>query len=145
MFKNILVPIHLEYKKNHKKLFVGALSLLDKENGKMTLLNIDENSAHSRIYPILDENNEHEYEQSALKILKEIAEENSLPIDKVSFVIEHGSVYQKILEEAEKIKADTIVMMATKPGLDSYFISSTAARVVRHSSCEVLIIRLNGD
>lgn len=145
MFKNILVPIHLEYKRNHKKLFEGALTVLDKEGGKITVLNVDETSAHPAMSPILDKNMKRKYEQNAIEELKVLVENCSLPMDNLSICIKHGSVYQEILEEAERINADAIVMMATKPGLSRYFISSTAERVVRHTDCSVFIIRLNQD
>ncbi|WP_024954661.1 universal stress protein [Sulfurospirillum arcachonense] len=145
MFKNILVPIHLEYKKNHEKLFEGALKVLEKENGKISLFNVDENSAHPGIYPTIDENNQHEYKHGALEKLKEISDKYLVPMDKVSFIIKYGAVHQEILKQAEKMKADAIVMMATKPGMGSYFISSTAERVIRHAECSVFVIRLDED
>ncbi|MDX1810290.1 MAG: universal stress protein [Sulfurospirillaceae bacterium] len=145
MFKNILIPIHLEYKKNHKKLLTGALEVLSKEEGKMVMLNVEENSAHSGVSPLFDEKNERDYEQSALSQLQEIAQNYKLPMDRLSFVINHGAVHQEILQEAHRMNADAIVMMATKPGLGSYFISSTAERVMRHAKCSVFVIRLSDD
>lgn len=143
MFKNILVPIHLEYKKNHKKLLEGALNVLNKENGKITLFNVNENSVHPEVYLMVDENMKHEYEESSLEKLKEIAENYGLPMDKLSLMVKGGVVHQEILTQAQKMEADAIVMMATKPGMGSYFISSTAERVVRHTDCSVFIIRLD--
>lgn len=141
MFKNILVPIHLEYTKNHKKLFKGAFDVLD-DDGKITLLYVNQNRSHGSVYPILDDENQTNYDQSALSKLKEIANDHSLPLDKVSFLIKDGSAHQEILEQAKKMNSDAIVMMATKPGLGSYFISSTAERVIRHAGCSVFVIRL---
>lgn len=143
MFKNILVPIHLEYKKNHKKLLIGTLEVLSKEDGKISLLNVEENSAHAGLSPLFDEKNERDYEQSTLVQLKKIALSHSLPMDRLSFIVKHGAVHQEILLEAQKMGADAIVMMATKPGLGSYFISSTAERVMRHAKCSVFVIRLS--
>lgn len=141
MFNNILVPLHLDYKDNHEKLFAGALEVLA-EDGKLSLLYVNENRAHGSVYPILDEENEKHYNHTALIELKKIAKKHNLPEDKISFNIRDGSAHREILEEARKIKADAIVMMATKPGLGSYFISSTSERVVRHAACSVFVIRL---
>jgi len=141
MFKNILVPIHLEYTKNHKKLFAGALQVLD-EDGKLSLLYVNENRSHGSVYPILDENSEKNYNHGAYKDLKNITEEHNLPKEKLSMNIRNGSVHREILEEARRVGADAIVMMATKPGIGSYFISSTAERVIRHAQCSVFVIRL---
>ncbi len=143
MFKNILVPLHLDYTENHEKLFAGALEVLDKKEGKLSLLYVNENRAHGSVYPILDEENEKHYNHNAFIELKNIAKKHSLPEENISFNIRDGSAHREILEEARRIKADAIVMMATKPGLGSYFISSTSERVIRHAECSVFVIRLS--
>jgi universal stress protein F len=145
MFKNILVPLHLAYKGNHEKLLKGALRVLDKKEGKLTLLFVNENSLHGSVYPIIDENIEKKHNHDALGSLQEIANKYSLDEENLSFKIRNGSVHQEILEESKKIDSDAIVMMATKPGLSSYFISTTAERVIRHANCSVFVIRLNKD
>ncbi len=141
MFKNILVPLHLDYLDNHEKLFAGALKVLD-ENGSCSLLYVNENRKPGSIYPILDEENEKHYNHEAFVKLKKIAITHNLPKNKISFNIRNGTVHREIMEEAKRINADAIVMMATKPGFRNYFISSTAERVVRHAVCSVFVIRL---
>lgn len=141
MFKNILVPLHLSYKENHKKLFEGALNVLD-EDGKMTLFYVNENLIHGSVQSILEETQSKNANQLALEELKAIAQKHALPLDKVTFKIKEGVAHREILQSAQKMKADAIVMMATKPGLGSYFISSTAERVIRHANCSVFVIRL---
>jgi nucleotide-binding universal stress UspA family protein len=46
-----------------------------------------------------------------------------------------------ILETAKEIGADLIVIASHRPGLQDYFLGSTAARVVRHAECAVLVDR----
>lgn len=141
MFKNILVPLHLDYTENHEKLFAGALEVMQNE-GRISLLYVNENRAHGSVYPVLDEENEKHYNHDAFIALRKIAIKHNLPEDKTTFNIRDGSAHREILEEARRIGADAIVMMATKPGLGSYFISSTPERVVRHAACSVFVIRL---
>ena len=142
MFKKILVPLHLEYVDNHEKLFEGALKLLDKDEGILSLLYVNENRAHGPVYPILDEENEKDYNHQMFSELKKIAKKYSLPEDKIIFKIRDGSAHSEIIDEAQSTKPDIIVMMATKPGIRNYFISSTAERVIRHVTCSVFVIRL---
>ncbi len=52
-----------------------------------------------------------------------------------------GKPSSQILECAEDNGADLIMIASHKPGLSDYFIGSTAARVVRHAQCSVLISR----
>jgi nucleotide-binding universal stress UspA family protein len=46
-----------------------------------------------------------------------------------------------ILDYAKEIGADLIVIASHRPGLQDYFLGSTAARVVRHAECAVLVDR----
>ncbi|MBS8227154.1 universal stress protein [Vannielia litorea] len=52
-----------------------------------------------------------------------------------------GHSGRTILEEAESMGADLIVIASHRPGLQDYFLGSTAARVVRHAKCCVHVIR----
>ncbi len=47
----------------------------------------------------------------------------------------------RILEYSKDIGADLIVIASHRPGLQDYFLGSTAARVVRHAECAVLVDR----
>jgi len=143
MFKKILVPLHLEYKKNHEKLLKGALKVLDKEEGKITLLFVNEISVHGAISSVIDEEDKKSYDSDARNKLQMIAKKYSLPEEKLSYSIRNGSAHQEILEESKSMDSDAIVMMATKPGLKNYFISSTSERVIRHADCSVFVIRLD--
>lgn len=60
---------------------------------------------------------------------------------RVELEIRHGAAAGQILQSAEDNGADLIMIASHKPGLSDYFIGSTAARVVRHAQCSVLIAR----
>ncbi len=47
----------------------------------------------------------------------------------------------RILEYSTDIGAELIVIASHRPGLQDYFLGSTAARVVRHAECAVLVDR----
>ena len=55
--------------------------------------------------------------------------------------IQTGHPSTKILECAEEIGADLIIIASHRPKLQDYFLGSTAARVVRHAQCAVLVDR----
>jgi universal stress protein F len=55
--------------------------------------------------------------------------------------IRAGHAAQEILAIAEEKGVDTIIIASHRPGLQDYFLGSTAARVVRHSKCTVVVIR----
>ena len=52
-----------------------------------------------------------------------------------------GHAYKTILDTAEETGADMIIVQSHQPGLQDYFLGSTAAKVVRHARCSVLVVR----
>lgn len=52
-----------------------------------------------------------------------------------------GHAAQTILDVAEAGGHDCIIIASHRPGLQDYFLGSTAARVVRHAQCGVHVLR----
>ncbi len=52
-----------------------------------------------------------------------------------------GRAPREILTTAQDVKADLIIVGSHQPGLEDYLLGSTAARVVRHATCSVLVMR----
>lgn len=64
-----------------------------------------------------------------------------LPAERVSYVVHWGTIYDEILKEAEACKADLIVVGSRRPSMSTYLLGSNAARVVRHATTSVLVVR----
>jgi nucleotide-binding universal stress UspA family protein len=60
---------------------------------------------------------------------------------KLRHLVAVGKAYQEILHVAEKDGADLIVLGAHAPDLKDYLLGPTAARVVRHTSSSVYVVR----
>ena len=68
--------------------------------------------------------------------------EASLPKDiETHHHVVRGKIYEEILRAAQVIGADLIVMSAHSPDLKDYLLGPNAARVVRHATCSVLVVR----
>lgn len=59
----------------------------------------------------------------------------------IRHVVASGTAYQEILRTAESAGSDLIVIGSHKPGLQDYLLGPNAARVVRHSSTSVYVVR----
>jgi len=59
----------------------------------------------------------------------------------VSVEIMSGHPSRTILKAAKAIDADLIIIGSHRPGLEDYLLGSTAASVVRHANCAVLVQR----
>ncbi len=60
---------------------------------------------------------------------------------KAEAAVRSGKPGPGILAAADECDADLIIIGSHKPGLQDYFLGSTAARVVRHAQCTVLVLR----
>ena len=76
--------------------------------------------------------------QEALTI---VARESGIDAARISTAVRQGGIYHEILEEAEAIKADLIVMTSHRPAMRTYFLGSNAGHVVRYAKCSVLVVR----
>jgi nucleotide-binding universal stress UspA family protein len=55
--------------------------------------------------------------------------------------VAHGTIYTCILDAADAIDADLIIMASHRPAMRDYLLGPNAARVVRHSTRSVLVVR----
>lgn len=83
--------------------------------------------------------------KKALRVTLEGLEEFAADVipDGVSFetIARHGTVYEEILEVAEELKVDQIVIGANRPKASDFLLGHNSARVVRHAKCSVTVIR----
>lgn len=56
-------------------------------------------------------------------------------------VATHGTIYEKIVDAANDLGAELIIMAAHRPSLKDYLLGPNSARVARHASCSVQIVR----
>ena len=76
--------------------------------------------------------------QSSLEKLKALAASSSIGVEAEVRV---GHPYKTILEVADERSAELIIVASHQPELQNYFLGSTAAKVVRHATCSVLVVR----
>lgn len=56
-------------------------------------------------------------------------------------IARHGSVYEEVLEVADELKVDQIVVAAHRPGAADFLLGTNTARIVRHARCSVTVVR----
>ena len=137
MYKNILVPVAPHHPANTEEA-IKLAQTLRAEGGQITLLSALE-SIPSYVSQYLP-NDQLEKNKASIKArLVEDAEGVSDVSVKVMMVA--GSAGAAVVEYAEEHGNDLIIIASHKPGLKDYFLGSTAARVVRHATCAVHVVR----
>ncbi len=136
MYKTILVPIDMAHVEKGKAMIDIAIAHRA-EDAQVILLNVVEVVpawvASQLPSGILDESR-----QSTLEELKAIADAVNINVD---VEVRAGHPYKTILEVADKTGTELIIIASHQPGLEDYFLGSTAAKVVRHAKCSVLVVR----
>ncbi|WBU54485.1 universal stress protein [Paracoccus sp. SCSIO 75233] len=141
MFKTILMPIDLQHKSSWSRALPAARAQLG-EGVELHLLGIVHDVGNAWVASYLPKG----YEQRALEEMK--AELDSFvarelaDVDGVTTHVGYGHVAETIVETADRIGADLIVMASRSPDeLRTFRIASQGDRVVRHSPISVLIVR----
>lgn len=136
MYKTILVPIDMAHVAEGNSTVDIAKKHAD-QGAKIILLNVVEEiptwAASAIPADVIDRSREESRE--ALEALASASGPN------VEARIRSGHAYNTILDEAGQSDADLIIITSHRPGLQDYLLGSTAAKVVRHANCSVLVVR----
>jgi universal stress protein F len=136
MFKTILVPIDMSHVIEGKANLDFAAPYAN-SGSKVILLNVVEDIpgwAAAELPANLLEKSRDKIQTE----LKAIANASGIKMD---VEVRKGHSYKTILEVAKEKQADLIIIASHCPGLQDYFLGSTAAKVVRHATCSVLVMR----
>ena len=136
MFKKILIPVDMAHPEKAPEMIEAAKSMATDET-QFVLATI----IHS--VPALAELSvPQEYfdmaEEEARKTLKTISIDNKVD---ASLELRVGQPANDILTLQGELGSDLIIIGSHRPGLQDYFLGSTASRVVRHAQCPVLVMR----
>ena len=136
MYKTILVPIDMMHLAEGEAIVKLAASHAA-QGSKIILLNVVEDipnwAAVNLPVGVLDRSVE-----STKAELRAIAKASGVHMD---VDVRTGHSYDTILEVAKEKDVNLIIIASHRPGLQDYFLGSTAAKVVRHANCSVLVVR----
>jgi nucleotide-binding universal stress UspA family protein len=136
MYKTILVPIDIAHIEKGKAMIDIATAQGNKDTQTILLSVVEEIPdwvASQLPSGMRDKSRKH-----AVEKLKAIADTANINVD---VEVRSGHPYKTILEVADKSGAELIIVASHQPGLETYFLGSTAAKVVRHAKCSVLVVR----
>jgi len=136
MYKTILVPIDIGHKVEGKST-ISLAAQHAAEGAKIILLNVVE-EIPTWAAAQLPANIINDSFEAVRTEMKAIANASGIKMD---VEVQAGHSYNTILDVAEDKNVDLIIIASHSPGLQDYFLGSTAAKVVRHAKCSVLVVR----
>lgn len=140
MYKTILLPIDHAQESSWKKALPVAVTLCEIYGAALHLVTVIPDFSHGMVRQYFPDDYEEKIKEGTHANMQAFIAEH-LAGQEATGHITHGPIYQRIIETAEKIGADLIVMGSHRPELADYLIGPNAARVVRHSACSVMVVR----
>ncbi len=135
MYSNILIPIAPDHGRSVAKAIELAEMLRD-EGGKITLLTVLE-AVPAYVTQFLPDGQMTKNVVDAKINLQEDADGHK----NTNIKVISGHSANSILEYANENETDCIIISSHRPNYQDYFLGSTAARVVRHATCAVHVLR----
>jgi universal stress protein F len=135
MYKSILVPVAPDHERNIMAA-IDLAEMLRDEGGKITLLSVIDMIPPYVLQQLPDDQMTKNVVSAKVKLQEDADGHKNTDIQ---VVIGHSA--NSILDYAEKNGTDCIVVASHRPGYQDYFLGSTAARVVRHATCAVHVLR----
>ncbi len=135
MYRNILVPIAFDDDQKVDAAMDVARTLVTKD-GQVTLLHVMEHVPAYAVQYVPEDLGEAARE-GIMAELQRLA--GSLPGGQG--VLTEGHAGRTILEYINENDIDCVVIASHRPGMADYLLGSTAAQVVRHAPCAVMVTR----
>ncbi len=136
MYKNIIVPIDVDDAEEGKEMLAKVKARADK-GAKLTAVYVVEDVPGLFTAELPDEfvtDVAHKARASLVDMLKAVGLEADVEI-------RSGRPHHGIVSLADDLGADLIMIASHTPGPRGYLLGSTAASVVRHAKCSVLVLR----
>jgi nucleotide-binding universal stress UspA family protein len=141
MFSKILLPIDIAEPEIAKEAIDVAVGVAKAFNSDIRLIHVSSPIIVASPMAVIPQSVYDElgvYEKSELE---RMAAAIDRPKGRLSAVVRIGGVYPELLAEAAEWRADLIVVGAHKRSMATYLLGSSAAAIVRHASCTVMVVR----
>lgn len=139
MFKTVLVSVDVSQPEETRKILAAAKTLSEGWECDLHVVTVVPDVGMAIVGTYLDSRFEEQSHDAAEIELKNAITETG--IDARAHVAS-GTVYDRVIQLANTIGADLILISAHSPELKDYLLGSNAARIVRHSKKSVLVLRI---
>ena len=149
MSLKILVPVDLEHESSWKKALPTAVDQARVLGGKVWVMTVVPHIVGGLDWRYAIRGAEHgsikfdikDLTAQAEKRLNDLAGEHMSKDQLGGVIAKHGTIYEEVVDTAEELQVDLIVMAAHRPSLKDYLLGPNTARVARHAKCSVQVVR----
>ncbi len=143
MYKSILLPVDLNEKSSWKKTLPVAAKMAQEDGAKLHILTVIPDYGTSMVASFFPA----DYVKNAMaeteKALSTFVEANVPPKLSAEGHVRHGTIYKEIIQAADGLGCDLIILASHRPEGKDYLLGPNAARVARHAEQSVFVVRNN--
>lgn len=141
MYKNILLALDLGDENSWKRSLPTAVEYAQTFGATLRVMSVVPDFGMSIVGSFFPKGDEDKMLEQARQTLHDFVGEHVPDGVKVQHVIGHGTVYEEILRVADEVKADLVVLGASRPRAGQFLMGPNASRVAREAHCSVLVVR----
>lgn len=143
MSKSVLCAVDINRPQEEKHILDRAYCLAKLDEARLDVITVVPDFGMSVVGSYFDSDHTKKVKEAAHQHLIEVTESVvGVEANKnVRHIVSVGNAYEEILRTAEKAGSDLIVIGAHKPDFRDFLLGPNAARVVRHSTCSVYVVR----
>jgi nucleotide-binding universal stress UspA family protein len=141
--KTVLCAVDISNKNRDVGVLKQAARLAAIDDAQLDVITVVPDFGLSVVGTYFEPSHHEEAMAKSKELMKELVVEalGAKANDKVRRVVATGNAYEEILKAAKADSADLIVIGAQKPDFTDFLLGPNAARVVRHSTCSVYVVR----
>lgn len=136
MFTNILVAVDPSHDGSEVRALATARKLAHDTYAEITALTVLEPVPAHLTESMAHEAKIEAADKAATALRQQIGKGSEIRV-----IVRHGRAAHEIIQYARQNGVDCIIVASHRPGFSDYFLGSTAARVVRHAPCSVIVLR----
>ena len=141
MYTHILLPVDLGNESSWTKALPTAIEYCQTFGSKLYVMTVVPDFGSPMVAQFLPDDHENEMMDTANGVLQKFVADRVPENVPVEHIVADGTIYKTIIDSAEEIQADLIIMGSHRPELQDYLLGPNTARVVRHSAKSVLVVR----
>lgn len=141
MYKDILLPVELSHKDSWQKALEVSIEYCRAFGSRLHIISVLPEFGSTMVASFFPEGFEENHRLEVDKQLHDFVSQHVPDECQVQVIVAEGKIYKEIINAAETIGADLIVMGTHKHELLDYVIGPNAERVVSHASKSVLVVR----
>lgn len=137
----VLAAIDLAQPESAAAILKRAAQLAELDGAELDVITVVPDYGSSFVGSFFEEGTLERAKEAARVALHDFVDKTLPGHGPVRHIVGCGNVYEEVLEAAERVGADLIVMGASKPDLKTYLLGPNAARVARHAKASVMIVK----